>query len=236
MRLRLALAFVLALPAAARAHVAPATDANNRYLKATLLPGEVRLSFTLFLGEIPGALERRRMDRNGDNTIDAAEARAAGERLLGELGPGLVVTLDGAPRSDWAVTDVGLGQPSVRGGALSIDLGLTARYRDPSAAEHTLVLDDHTVVTAPGESETRVEESPGVRIATCHLPGVSSGIELRFPFTGNAAAPGERAVTATFSVDEALRPVASRRWPLAVAVGALLLGAAGFAVYRKVYG
>src|SRR5262249_10615915 len=105
------------LASPALAHVAPSGDANNRYLKATLLPTEVRVTFTMFFGERPGVIERRRVDKNGDGRIDEAEARALGERVLGELAPGLSVTVDGRAATGWKVADVGLGTPTTGAGA-----------------------------------------------------------------------------------------------------------------------
>src|SRR5262249_43408662 len=106
------------------------------------------------------------------------------------------------------------------GGALSVDLAMTVPYAEAAAAEHSLVLDDHTTVAAPGGSEIRVEESPGVRVTSAHLVENAAGLDLAFPFNGNGAGPGERAVTARFRVDAALRPAAGgRRW-LPVFLGA----------------
>lgn len=230
---------VVLFASAALGHVAPSGDSNNRYLKATLLPTEVRVTFTMFFGERPGVIERRRVDQNGDGRIDEAEARALGERVLGELAPGLFVTVDGRPASGWKVADVGLGTPTTGGGALSVDLALAAPYPDPGTAEHTLVLEDATEVPLPGESETRVEESPGVRVAQCHLAAAAGGIELRFPFTGNPAGRGAREVRARFTVDADLRPHPPARphlWPWAILAGAALVVAAVVVRRRRVSG
>ena len=233
MRSQAVLVALIASPALA--HVAPSGDSNNRYLKATLLPTEVRVTFTIFFGERPGVIERRRVDKDGDGRIDEAEARTLGERTLGELAPGLFVTVDGRPAAGWKVADVGLGTPTTGGGALSVDLALAAPYPDPRAAEHTLVLEDATEVALPGESETRVEESPGVRVAECHLANAAGGIELRFPFTGNPPGRGAREVRAKFTVDTDLLPrppPRPRLWPWAVLAGAALVAAA-VALWRR---
>jgi hypothetical protein len=224
------------LASPALAHVAPSGDSNNRYLKATLLPDEVRVTFTIFYGERPGVIERRRADANGDGRIDEAEARKLGERVLAELAPSLFVTVDGRAANGWKVADVGLGTPSVGAGALSVDLGLAAPYPDPRAAQHTLVLEDATEVPLPGESETRVEESPGVRVAECHLPNAAGGLQLVFPFSGNATGRGAREVQAKFSVDADLlpRPPARSRplWPWAL-LGVAALAAAALLLRRR---
>jgi hypothetical protein len=235
MRIRLPL-FLVSLAATAAAHVAPSPNVNNRYLKVTLLPGEVRLGFTLFFGDRPGSALRRGMDANGDGTIDEAEAAAFGAARLAELAGALDVTVDDRPARGWRVTDVGLGVASASAGALSLDLGLTVAYADPSAAEHRLGIHDRTEIADPGEGEIFVEESPGVRVVESHLAGARDGVELRFPYTGNGA-PDERAVLVRFSVDPALRPARPSRaaWLIGGAVLVALLFAAGLG-YRKVYG
>lgn len=237
MRSRLGPALLVSLPVLAVAHTAPSPDVNNRYLKATLLPDEVRVSFTLFLGDRPGATERRRVDANGDGRLDEAEARAFGQRLLAELAPALRVSLDGKSQSGWVVADVGLGNPTVAGGALSLDLSLPLRYADPSVTTHTLSLDDDTVVVAPGESETRIEESPGVRLVECRradgaAPGL--GLEGRFAFTGNPKVRGEREIRARFTVPPGAPAAGKKLWlGVAVLVLAASLGAVG--LYWRVW-
>ena len=233
----LVLAPVLLLSAPALAHVAPSAESNNRYLKATLLPTEVRLTFTLFFGDRPGVIERRRADADGDGKIDASESRALGARVLAEVSPGLFVTVDGQPVTGWSVADVGLGTPTVGAGALSVDLALVARYADPRVAEHTLALEDATDVPLPGESETRVEESPGVRVAESHLVDAAGGVALRFPFTGNPSGRGEREVRVKYTVDANLLPrppERPNRFPLLwITLAAAATGVALRAVMRR---
>jgi hypothetical protein len=230
---------VVLAAAPAAAHVAPSPNANNRYLKATLLPGEVRLAYTLFFGDRPGAAARRRMDTDGSGRIDDAEAAAFGAQILEQLAAGIDVTVDDQPARGWRVTDVGLGTPSATGGALSVDLALAVPYPDPAAAEHRLRLDDHVQVPDAGEGEVLIEESPGVRVLESHLGDERGGIELRFPFLGNPGARGEREVVVRLAADAELRPArAARRapWIAGGAVALALLGLLGLRIYRKVYG
>src|SRR5260221_10143937 len=93
----LALALSIALVAApARAHVAPSVSDNNRYLKLTPLGDRVRLAYTVFYGEAPGAELRRTIDGNHDGTIDDAESQAFGDRIARDIAAALEVTVDGA--------------------------------------------------------------------------------------------------------------------------------------------
>src|SRR4051794_12375855 len=92
----LIVAVVLALPPrVARAHVAPSATDNNRYLKLTLLPDRVRLSYTVFYGERPGAGERQIMDRNGDGRLDETESRRFGASLRDDVAAHLALVVDG---------------------------------------------------------------------------------------------------------------------------------------------
>jgi hypothetical protein len=224
------LAVLLALPAVAAAHQAPSRDANNRYLKVTLLPERARVSYTLLFGERPGAAERRAMDTDGDGALSAAEARAFGERALAAYAPRVVVA--GRPADGWRLVDVGLGTPSVGGGTFAVDLILDAPYPDPRAAEQELRIDDAAAVPLADEVELRLAESPGVRVVAAHLASERAGVELFYAFTGNARAPGERQVVARIVVDEALRPRGRPVWPLFA--GALLALAGGaVAAWRR---
>src|SRR6476659_5617187 len=90
----LALALTLAAVQAA-AHVAPSVDDNNRYLKLTPLGDRVRLAYTVFYGEVPGAAMRQQLDANRDGTIDDAESSAFGEKLAAEVAASIDVTVDG---------------------------------------------------------------------------------------------------------------------------------------------
>src|SRR5580765_7320368 len=91
--------WVLAITLAARyavAHVAPSMDDNNRYLKLTPLGDRVRLAYTVYLGEVPGAAARREFDADRDGAISDPEAQAFGARLAEQVRPALAITVDGA--------------------------------------------------------------------------------------------------------------------------------------------
>ncbi len=206
---------------------------NNRYLKATLLPDGVRVSYTLIFGELPGAAERRRIDADGDGRLAPEETRRFGERLAAELTPRLSVAVDGVAHGGWKLVDVGVGQPIVAGGPFALDLELVAPYPDPWAAEHVVELEDLTAVPLPGEVELRIDESPGVRVLASHLAHQRGGIELLYSFKGNSPARGERAVRVRLGVDEEARPARpASRVPL-VAAGVAVAAAALLLVLRR---
>src|SRR4051812_9053541 len=122
MRWALVLAITLVAGHAA-AHVAPSVDDNNRYLKLTPLGDRVRLAYTVFYGEVPGAAMRQQLDTNHDGTISDAESQAFGEKLAKEVADSLDLTVDTAAQQvTWAQVVVGMGTPQVTAGTFSVDL------------------------------------------------------------------------------------------------------------------
>ncbi len=176
-------ALVLLLAAPANAHVAPSEDANNRYLKLTPTADRIRLSYTVFMGQQQGARERQRLDRDRDGMVSDEEAAVFGDRLAAEVAGGLEVTLDGqiVPVA-WAQHQVGLGTPETRARAFSVDM--VAWLCFPQAGpRHRLVLRDRFRLADPGETQVRVEESPGVTIARSILSGTQQSL-LDFRWSG----------------------------------------------------
>ncbi|HSR98457.1 MAG TPA: hypothetical protein VLM79_15470 [Kofleriaceae bacterium] len=178
MRLSLALtgglALALALPVVpARAHVAPAVGDNNRYLKLTPLGDRVRLAYTVFYGEIPGAGMRGTIDANHDGAIDDSESQAFGTRLAGDIARALEITVDGKPQSVvWSQVVVGMGSPQTTAGAFSVDL-VAWVCLTPPRGKHVVLLRDHYAIERPGETEVKVEDSPGVTIHSTRIGGAS---------------------------------------------------------------
>jgi len=159
--------FVLAITLAASpalAHVAPSVDDNNRYLKITPGADRLRLAYTVFFGEVPGAQMRRTVDANHDGTISDAEAQAFGDKLGAEVASSLELTLDGHPLPvAWTTVSVGMGTPQTAGGAFSVDLvawPCLASVR----GKHTVALRDRFRIPRPGETELKVEDAPGISI------------------------------------------------------------------------
>jgi hypothetical protein len=160
---KIAIAITLA-SAVAAAHVAPAVDDNNRYLKLTPLGDRVRIAYTVFFGEVPGATERTTIDTNGDGQISEAEGHAFGVALAGKVEAGLDVTLDDAVRPiRWSSIDVGMGTQSVAAGAFSVDLVAYACFARP-LGRHRIVVRDRFAIARPGETEARIEDSPDIEI------------------------------------------------------------------------
>lgn len=229
---------VLLAAGRATAHPQASPDRNNRYVKLTPMADRLRLAYTVYLGEQPGAHARRRLDRNGDGTIDDREARALGDELAAQIRPAVELTVDDrAATIEWSTIDVGLGTPTVAAGALSVDLIGWACTDD--AARHHVVLRDRVRIDAPGEVEVKLEEGPGVAFAERRL-GAAPMPDLVATWRGD----DDRLATGldvAYAVDGALatRPsdgrcqarAASRhsRRPLAYAVAAIAGAALGVA-------
>jgi hypothetical protein len=245
MRLVLVLAIVLAAGPAA-AHVAPAIGDNNRYLKLTPIGDRVRLAYTVFYGEVPGAALRRAIDANHDGTIDDAESQAFGGRIAREVAAALDITIDGARQPVvWAQVVVGFGTPQTAAGAFSIDLVAWICVAPPRG-KHAVLLRDDFRLERPGETEVKVEDSPGVTINATRIGGAddeandyklvgpsgalaTDGLELQFT-------AGDKAVVTSDAVCRG--PAQDRALPtgvivVAAAVTAFVLAGAVTLVRRR---
>jgi hypothetical protein len=240
------IAVALVATATARAHVQPSLNENNRSLKLTPLGDRVRLAYTIYFGENPGAALRRELDKNRNGTVDDAEADALGRRLAAEVRPALSVTLDGAPQPfEWTEVDVGMGTPEVRAGSFAVDL--IAAVCLPTRGAHELVLRDDYPLPIPGETELNVETGLGITVERITLGGaLVGGTDVRIRgvggplaagwavklVVGEAAAIGDDACGA---VRAAPARSSGRRWWIAgaCAIGGLLVGAALLITRRR---
>ncbi len=164
MRLGLVLAITVVLARQATAHIAPSVDDNNRYIKLTPLGDRVRLAYTVFFGEVPGAGVRPSLDTDHDGTISDAEAQVFGTKLAADVAGLVDLNIDGNQLVlAWAQVSVGMGSTSVRAGSFSVDM--IAYLCLPTAqGRHVLQLRDRYHVPRPGETELKVEDSPGVTV------------------------------------------------------------------------
>jgi hypothetical protein len=223
-------------------HVAPSVDDNNRYLKLTPLGDRVRIAYTVFFGEIPGASERKNLDANHDGRIDEPEAQAFGHRIAADVAAALTVEIDGKvePMS-WTTIDVGLGTPEVAAGSFSIDL-VAYPCLPTVRGKHRIVIHDRFRLPHPGETEAKVEDSPGVKIERAHV-GPADDPSYDFRFAGPGGPIEDDGLEVIYVAGDGA-PVASdgkcvavlvhrSHWWLAIPAGVLVLGAAGFFVWRQ---
>jgi hypothetical protein len=239
------IAVALVATGPARAHVQPSPNENNRHLKLTPLGDRVRLAYTIYFGETPGAALRREIDKDRSGTVDDDEAAAFGRRMAAEVRPAVSATLDGRPAVlAWTDVDVGMGTPEVRAGSFAIDL--VGAICLPSRGAHELVVRDEYALPIPGETELQVETGLGVTVERVTLGGaLVGGDDVRIrgvggPLAigwaikltvGDAAPAGGGACGATAARSPA---TASARWWIAVLVGAVAAaGVIAFAIVRR---
>lgn len=226
-------------------HVAPSVDDNNRYIKVTPLAGGARLAYTVFFGENPGKAERRLLDTNRDGRIDTGEAKTFGDRLAGQIAASLYVEVGRSPaRVHWTVVDVGLGNDAVAAGSFSVDM--IAYVCAPGTASHRLLVRDAFRIPRPGETEVKVEDSPGVTVSRARIgdaddarhdyrfvgaggPLTDAGLEVEW--TATAAAP---LLPAGTCAEPGAASASGTSWLLAlIAIGVLAAGAIGFVLLGK---
>jgi hypothetical protein len=238
--LALVAALLLLMTVTASAHIAPSTTDNNRYLKVSTYATAVRLSYTVFIGEEPGALARKSIDTDRSGTLSDAEAMVYGQRLADEIAASLQVSIDGVVQKvDWSEKSVGLGNESVAAGAFSVDLVAWFCFADGNKPHALLIRDGHQLAKL-GETEVRIDNQPGAAISDIHI-GDAQSVDGDFRFAGSGgplttsglqlnitAVPGSAAAIAPGC--SVVAP--SQRMPMMVFIfgGALLAFAAAGAV------
>lgn len=209
-----ALVLVTAMVSAGRAHVAPSENQNNRYIALAPLGDRVRLAYIVFMGEKPGALARQRMDSNGDGRLSKQEADRYAQSVATEVAARLDFTVDGrSVPIEWSSIDIGLGPPTVHGGAFAIDLVAWACL-ETGQVEHQLSLFDRFELPLPGESELSISDSPGITIDESRLGADPSPTRKRdFRWTGGPGLAKTDGYHMTFTVDPDLATFPSGSCP-----------------------
>lgn len=205
---RIAAMLVLAITLAAApvaAHMAPSVDDNNRYLKVSPAAGRVRVAYTVFFGEVPGAGARRTIDTNGDGRISEAEGQVFGDKLAAEVADSLEITVDGATRPvTWSLVSVGMGTPVTAAGAFSIDL-VSWLCLSPARGPHAVRIRDRFRIPRPGETEVKVEDRSGITVHHTRIGAAAAGDGAhQFRFVGPGGPLAEDGLDLAFTVgDEA---------------------------------
>jgi hypothetical protein len=247
-RRRTLFAVVLAVAAVTvlSGHVAPSVDDNNRYLKVTPLRDGIRLAYTVFFGEIPGASERRSIDANRDGRIDEAEAQRFADKLGSEVSASIDIEIDGVPqRVHWNLVTAGMGSDAVAAGSFSIDM--VAFACGSAGFAHRVLVRDQFRIPRPGETEVKVEDSPGATIRRAHV-GPADDPTHDFRFAGPGGPLSDDGLTLEYTASDKTPTVPSgacgvarsaakpaRPSPLVwIAIGgAVVLGAAVLFVLRR---
>jgi hypothetical protein len=228
--------------ARAEAHVSASVDDNNRYLKLTPAGDHVRLAYTVFYGEKPGAATRPQIDTNHDGEISEAEGAAFGGKLAAEVRGAVTVSVDGIARQlTWARVAVGMGTPTTSGGSFSIDL-IAYLCLDTPRGSHAFTLRDDVRLPRPGETEVLVEAPTGITIQAAHVGSlVDPGHDFKFAgHVPTLAAPGlavSFTADATAAVGDVKCAVANQGLAttvlVAIAFGIALAAYVGFAFLRR---
>jgi hypothetical protein len=214
----LALAAVLCVPSLVSAHPAPSVDANNRYVKITPMADRARLAYTIYFGEVPGNFARKGLDRDNDWLVSDDEvagwAASLGETVRGALD----VRLDGKDVAiTWESVTPGLGSARVDGGAFAVDLVAWMCARTPGPRHELELVDSHSLMP-PGETEVRVDESPGIRLDVARV-GETPFVDRVARFQGDAA-PLSRGLHLTWLAGAGAEPPPDQRCPRPPAPGA----------------
>lgn len=235
---------MVAITATAAAHVAPSVDDNNRYLKVTPFGDRIRLAYTVFFGEVPGAIARRDIDTNHDGQLTEAEGHAFGQTIANQVAAGLEVEVDDkVVTMPWASVDVGLGTPLVAAGSFSVDL-IGYACLPVARGTHRLVVHDRYRIAHPGETEVKVEDAPGIAIDKAHVgPANDPSHDFRFAGPGGPLSDDGLELTfdagprSTVTADAVCRAEPARSGHgliyLAAGAGVLVLGAVGFVLSRR---
>lgn len=243
---------VASAPGPVPAHVAPSARENNRYIVLAPLGDRLRLVYTVYMGEEPGRRARARMDADRDRVVSDEESAAFADDLGARVAAAVTLEVDGVPVPlRWAERDVGLGDPSAAGGSFAVDLVAWSCFDRPrQVLAHQVRFTDRFAIDAPGETELRAEESPGVLVTRSQLGALPAGGDrprLEFKWMGGTG-PVASGYQLDFKVDPGLATFSdapcptgaaaeeegagARRWPWMVGGGALFL-VIGFLLARR---
>jgi hypothetical protein len=207
MRRALVLAVTVVCGGNALAHVAPSENDNNRYLKLTPQGDRVRLAYTVFFGEVPGAQLRRELDTNKDGTISESEARAFGDKVAAEVAASIDLSVDKVQQKvAWTDVVVGMGSPSARAGSFSVDL--VTQVCLTGGPTHAVLLRDRFRLTNPGETEVKLEDATGIVIRKA-MVGTASDPSRLYKFVGPGGPLTDDGVDFQFEVTDKALPSAS---------------------------
>ncbi len=231
----------IALAAApARAHVAPAQDQNNRYIKVLPFADRVRIAYTVFYGQGPGHAMRASLDADHDGIVSDGEAHAYGVQLGAQVAAALDVEVDGVRWPvRWDEISVGLGVPDASAGAWSVDL-IAWPCSAGAGGVHHVVLRDRYDLPIGGETELWVLDMPNIVIDRARVgamddpthdfqfsgpPTVLAKDGLELTYTADAhAGRGSGGACAAADADARDAAGGSRLWMLGAAVAGGLLG------------
>ncbi len=196
----LALVALIALPLIAAAH--PLGNFTvNRYSRLEVGATGVKLYYVLDMAEIPTFQEKEAIDLNRDGQISEQERLAYLDTKLGQIGPNLKLSLDGAPAA-LKLTDKNLSFPEGQGGLQT--LRLTARFETAALASNAAALSyqDNNFTDRLGWKELVVRNASGVALLQSNAPDKDVSNELRiYPEDMLASPLAQTSAQASFKLD-----------------------------------
>jgi hypothetical protein len=217
----LVLAGLLASAAPAGAHPQFALSTVNRYGKLVLQsPRQLRLFFTLMVGDVPALALRQQADRNGDGTLDDSEQQGLAALLRDRVASGVHVYRGAVEvQLPWATTPMRLDSPAVAATAFACELTAILPPPATSDQEDELRYDDRVDLPPVGELELRVEEGPGMRVvktqsSVAAAPPAGAPPALLFQWSGPPRSSlSDRSVRVRFVAGTATSATPRRRPP-----------------------
>lgn len=215
----------LLLPSAS-AHPQFALSTVNRYGKLLLLRGgQLRVLYTLMIGDVPALSLRQSADRDGNGLLDAQEQQQLASRLAERIVGGVLLHEHTQPLTvKWQPAALTLSDTKVAPTAFALELSGSVPLAVPSTSEgaaslYVLKYEDHVELptASVGEVELRIEEGPGTRVlstqsATATSPAGSGAQPLIFQHFGPPRSSlTDRSISIQFS--ELLAPQKSQQRP-----------------------
>lgn len=204
-----------ALPlSSASAHPQFALSTVNRYGKLLLLRGgQLRVLYTLMVGDVPALALRQSADRDGNGMLDAQEQPQLASRLAESIISGVVLHEHAQPLAvKWQPAVLTLSDAKVAPTAFALELSGSVPLALPSTPEgaaplYVLKYEDHVELptASVGEIELRIEEGPGTRVlstqsATATSPAGAGAQPLIFQHFGPPRSSlTDRSITIQFS-------------------------------------
>lgn len=245
------LALSLGLAGDLGAHPQFALSTVNRYGKVVLQgPRQIRLFYTLMVGDVPALPLRQQADRNGDGVLDDGEQAGLAALLRARVAQGVHLYSGAAEVAlPWEATPLHLDSPAVAATAFACEVAATLPATASGAAGE-LRYDDRVDLPPVGEIELRVEEGPGMRVLATQssvataapAAGVATGPTLLFQWSGPPRSSiSDRSVTIRYgaagqdATAVRLRPSWLKlygKWLLG-ALLALVAAAGGLALLRR---
>lgn len=209
----------------------------NRYSRLALMPrGQVRLTYTIMVGDVPAFALRRGADRDGDGHLSEAERDALARQILMEARAGLRLEANGRPIAfHFEEPTIGLAGDAVAPAAFSVDTSALVRLAPERMQE--LRYEDRAGLAPMGEVEILVEPGPGVElIESCQGAPRPEQPQRTTVFRFYGPPPSslsDRSITVRF-LERGPPPAApARRLLLLAGAGLLGLIAAGGVAWRR---